>query len=127
METKFLDLLNWILLWAPDVSFFPIAPHITPSTQGLEFTYAAAGAKTGEVFVVENLKKEFFEDVVSPGLVRDFPAAEHWYLAAFEILVIKIDSVGRGYRPLLYFCQDLGIARDSLISHQKTWEKCNKP
>jgi len=119
MKTAILDLLEWILLWAPKIEVYSMAPIATDTGTGVMFSTMEAEQRNNEAFVVEAVKNDFFEKVVKPTLDKEFNWATYWYFYELELLYCSIDSVGYCFQELIKRSRQLDITHNFYVSDEK--------
>jgi hypothetical protein len=118
------DLLEWILQWAPQVEFYAFAPDVCYNM----FRPNAARTNTSEAIVVGGLSAEFFSRAVKPTLTVEFSWCEFKFFDDLEILYIPLNTPGECYVEILSLARQLGIRVDSRrhgkIIPEERWAQC---
>ena len=119
MKTAILDLLEWIILWAPKIEFYTMAPIEVITGGVVTFSTVEPEKINHEAFVIEGLKKDFFEKVVRPAIENEFRWVTYWYFEELELLYFSIISVGYCFRELTERSRQLDITHNFYVSDEK--------
>jgi hypothetical protein len=111
-----IDLLEWVLDWAPQVEFFAMAPvlhvhenyRVTFSSPQFR-TYTEVSDPPPEAIVAGGISQDFFEKFVLPTLNVEYAWCSFQYLHDAEVLFLIVATVGYCYQEILNLAGRLNL------------------